>query len=94
MGWTPEHTTRTAPEAEPEFDRPMTLGAAAKTSETLIVWSRDPHCRHENRADAAVVARTFGSDLTVAEWRKRLICSRCGTRDVEVLFMGRRRNRH
>jgi hypothetical protein len=90
MGWRPG----TAPDATPEFDRSMTLGAAAKTSETLIVWCRDPACRHQNQADPAVVARTFGADLTMAEWRKRLVCSRCGSRDVEVLFMGRRRNRH
>ncbi|MFL5269444.1 MAG: hypothetical protein ACJ8AH_23130 [Stellaceae bacterium] len=45
----------------------MTLGAAAKTSESLIVWCRDPCRRHENPADPAVLARIFGPDLTVAE---------------------------
>jgi hypothetical protein len=60
----------------------------------LIVWCHDPDCRNENQADPAVVAWTFGPDLTVAEWRKRLVCSRCGSRDIEVLFMGRRRARH
>jgi hypothetical protein len=53
-----------------------------------------PDCRHENQADPVVVARVFGADLTVAEWRKRLVCSRCRSRDVEVLFIGRRRARH
>jgi hypothetical protein len=93
MGWRPEHTTDAAPEAKPEFDHSMPLGAAARTTETLIVWCRGPDCRHENHADPAVVARTFGANLTVAEWRKRLICSRCRSRDVEVLFVGRRRGR-
>jgi hypothetical protein len=90
MSWRPG----TTPDAKPEFDHSMTLGAVARTTETLIVWCRDPACRHENKADPAVVARVFGADLTVAEWRKRLVCSRCGGRDVEVLFMGRRRARH
>ena len=90
MSWRPS----TAPDARPEIDHSMTLGAAARTAERLIIWCRDPDCRHENHADAAVVARVFGPGLRVAEWRKRLICSRCGTRDVEVLFMGRRRGRH
>jgi hypothetical protein len=67
MGWELEPTTGTAPDARPEFDHSMTLGAAAKTSASLIVWCRDPACRHENRADPAVVARVFGPDLMVAE---------------------------
>ena len=94
MGWKPEPTTGTAPEAKPKFDHSMTLGAAARTTETLIVWCRGPDCRHQNKADPADIARIFGADLSVAEWRKRLVCSRCGNRDVEVLFMGRRRGRH
>jgi hypothetical protein len=94
MGWRPEHTTDADPEAKPELDHSLSLRAAAKTSASLIVWCRDPDCRHENHADAAVVARLFGADLSVAEWRKPLVCSRCGSRDVEVLFMGRRRARH
>jgi hypothetical protein len=40
MGWRPENTT--APEPKPEFDHSMTLGAAARTTETLIVWCRGP----------------------------------------------------
>jgi hypothetical protein len=94
MGWRPEHITDADPEAKPEFDHSMTLGAAARTTETLIVWCRGPDCRHQNKADPADIAWIFGADLTVAEWRKRLVCSRCGSRDVEVLFMRRRRGRH
>jgi hypothetical protein len=94
MGWRPEHITDTDPEAKPEFDHSMTLGAAARTTETLIVWCRGPDCRHQNKADPADLARIFGPDLTVAEWRKRLVCSRCGCRDVAVLFMVHRRARH
>src|SRR4051794_3961245 len=51
MGWRPEHTTGDAPEPKPEFDHSMTLGAAARTTETLIVWCRGPDCRHQNNAD-------------------------------------------
>jgi hypothetical protein len=63
MSWRPG----TAPKAKPEFDHSMTSGAAAITSESLIVWCRDPCRRHESPADPAVVARIFGPDLTVAE---------------------------
>jgi hypothetical protein len=94
MGWRPEHTTDAAPDTRSELDHSITLGAAAKTSESLIVWCRGPDCQHQNKADPADIAWIFGADLAVAEWRKRLVCSRCGSRDVEVLFMGRRRARH
>jgi hypothetical protein len=90
----PEHITRAAPQPKSEFDHPITLGAAAKTSASLIVWCREPDCHHQNQTDPAEVAQIFGADLAVAEWRKRLVCSRCGGRNVEVLFMGRRRGRH
>jgi hypothetical protein len=90
MGWRPGET----PEAKPEFDYSMTLGAAARTTETLIVWCRGTDCRDQNKADPTDIACIFGGDLVAAEWRKRLVCSRCGSRDVEALFMGRRRGRH
>ena len=76
MGWNPvnrEHITGTAPQAQS-----MTLGAAAKTSASLIVWCRDPTCHHQNQTDPADVAQIFCPHLAVAEWRKRLVCSRCG----------------
>ncbi len=97
MGWRPaklEHITGTAPQAKPKFDHPITLGAAAKTSASLIVWCRAANCNHQNQTDPADLAQIFGADLPVAEWRKRLVCSRCGGRDFMVLFMGRRRGRH
>jgi len=73
MGWRPEHTTGTAPEANPELDHSMMLGAAARTTETLIVCCRGPDCRHQNKADPADLAWISGADLAVAEWRKRLV---------------------
>jgi hypothetical protein len=42
MGWRPENGTGADPQAKPGFDHSMTLGVAAKTSETLIVWCRGP----------------------------------------------------
>jgi hypothetical protein len=73
-------------------DHPMKLGDAAKTSAILIVWCKT--CRHQNKTDPADVADIYGAELAIVEWRKRLVCSRCGSRDVETAFMGRRRNRH
>ena len=56
----PEHITRAAPQAKSEFDHPITLGAAAKTSASLIVWCRGPDCHHQNRTDPADLAQIFG----------------------------------
>jgi Zn finger protein HypA/HybF involved in hydrogenase expression len=75
-----------------EPDHPITLGQAAKTSAEVYVWCKT--CDRQNRTDPADVADLYGAELPIVEWRKRLVCSRCGSRDVEVLFMGRRRARH
>jgi hypothetical protein len=71
---------------------PLTLGAAAKTSAQLIVLCKT--CQHQNTADPADAADAYGAELAIVEWRKRLLCLQCGSRDVEVVFMGRRRQRH
>jgi hypothetical protein len=73
-------------------DTPITLGAAAKTTARLIVWCKA--CHHETATDPAVAAARYGRELGIIEWRKRLVCSRCHGRGIEVLFIGRRRNRH
>jgi hypothetical protein len=70
----------------------VTLGNAAKTSLQLIVWCKA--CQHQNQADPADVAARFGADTPLETWRERLVCSRCGSRGVEVLLMGRRNAGH
>jgi hypothetical protein len=74
------------------FDMPVTLGNVAKTSLQLIVWCKV--CRHQNATDPADVADLYGPDTPLRAWRERLVCSRCGSRDVEMLLMGRRGARH
>ena len=70
MVWKPENATGAVPEANPELDHSMTLGAAARTTETLIVWCRRHDCRHQNKADPADKVWIFGA---VLRWRKRLV---------------------
>jgi hypothetical protein len=33
----------------------------------------------------------YGAETTVREWRERLVCSRCGSRDVDTVVTGTER---
>jgi hypothetical protein len=57
----------------------MTLGNAAAARVRLIVWCKA--CGHRAEPDAAEIAQRYGGETTVPEWRARLVCSHCGSRD-------------
>jgi hypothetical protein len=59
---------------------PMTLGNAVAAGVRLIVWCLG--CRHQVEPDPAEMAERYGADMLVPEWRKRLVCGRCGSRHV------------
>jgi hypothetical protein len=61
---------------------PMTLGNAAAAHVRLIVWCKA--CQHQVEPDPAEMAERYGAEMTVPEWRRRLVCSRCGSRDVDM----------
>jgi hypothetical protein len=67
----------------------MTLGNAAAAHVRLIVWCRD--CLHQLEPDPAEMARRYGPDTTVPDWRKRLFCSRCGSHDTDTVVSGTKR---
>jgi hypothetical protein len=64
----------------------MTLGNAAAACVRLIVWCKA--CRHRVEPDLAEQARRYGADMPVPEWRERLVCSACGSRDVDMVVSG------
>jgi Zn finger protein HypA/HybF involved in hydrogenase expression len=66
---------------------PMTLGNAA-AHVRLIVWCRD--CYHQVEPDPAEMARRYGPETTIPDWRKRLVCSRCGSHDTDMVVTGER----
>jgi hypothetical protein len=41
--------------------------------------------------DAAEMTERYGAETTVPEWRERLVCSRCGSRDVDTVVTGTER---
>ena len=67
----------------------MTLGNAASAHVRLIVWFRE--CRYQAEPDPAEMARRYGPETPVPDWRKRLVCSRCGSRDTDMVVTGERR---
>jgi hypothetical protein len=81
----------------------MTLGNAAAAQVRFIVWCKA--CRHQvepataslraaeggTSADPAEMAQRYGPETPVADWHKRLVCSRCGSRDTDMVVTGERR---
>ena len=65
---------------------PATLGSTAAAQARLIVWCRD--CRHQVEPDPAEMAERYGAETTVPDWRRRLVCSQCGSRNVDMVVTG------
>jgi hypothetical protein len=68
---------------------PMTLGAAAAAQVRLIVWCKA--CQHQVEPDPAEMAARYGADTSVLDWRERLVGSRCGGRQADMVLTGSRR---
>jgi hypothetical protein len=68
----------------------MTLGNAAAARVRLTVWCKS--CRRRVEPDAAEMAERYGAETTVLDWRDRLICSQCGSRNVDMIVTGTDRN--
>jgi hypothetical protein len=68
---------------------PMTLGLASAAGVRLIVWCKE--CRHQVEADPAEMATRYGEATSVLDWCERLVCSRCGGRQVDMVVTGTKR---
>jgi hypothetical protein len=67
----------------------MTLGGAAAAQVRLIVWCKG--CGHQVEPDPAEMAARYGTETPVLDWRDRLVCSQCGSRQVDMVVTGRSR---
>ena len=65
---------------------PMTLGNAGAPRVRLIVWCKD--CRHQIEPDPAEMAHRYGAETPVPDWRERLVCSKCGSREIDMVVTG------
>ena len=68
---------------------PMTLGNAAAARVRLIVWCKA--CGHRAERDPAEIAQRCGAETVVLEWRDRLVCSQCGSRNIDMVVTGTER---
>jgi hypothetical protein len=68
---------------------PMTHGAAAAAGVRLIVWCKA--CQHQVEPDPPEMATRYGARTTVLDWRERLVCSRCGSRQIDMVVSGTKR---
>ena len=66
--------------------RPATLGSSLKARVDLVCTCRD--CLHQAAPDLAEQVARHGAEMTVIEWQKRLVCSRCGSRNVDCVVSG------
>jgi hypothetical protein len=63
------------------------MGAAAQVR--LIVWCKA--CQHQVEPDPAEMAARYGSETPVLHWCDRLVYSKCGSRQVDMVVTGERR---
>jgi hypothetical protein len=68
---------------------PATLGSSAAAGVRLIVWCKGYGYRSE--PDPAEQARWYGPETTVPDWHERLVCSKCGSREVDMVVTGAKR---
>jgi hypothetical protein len=50
------------------------------------VWCRD--CGHQVEPDPAEQVERYGAETTVPDWRERLVCSECGSREIDMIVTG------
>jgi Zn finger protein HypA/HybF involved in hydrogenase expression len=67
----------------------MTLGNAAAARVRLIVWCKD--CNNQAEPDPAEMAARYGAETPVLDWRGRLVCSKCGSREIDMVVSGTER---
>ena len=62
------------------------LGNCPATRVWLIAWCKQ--CQHQVEPDPAEMAQRYGAGTAVIDWRGRLACSRCGSRQADTVVSG------
>jgi hypothetical protein len=70
--------------------KPTTLGSSAAAGVRLIVSCN--LCRHRVELDPAEQAGRYGAEMTVPDWHERLVCSKCGRREINMVVTGEQRD--
>jgi hypothetical protein len=51
----------------------------------------DPDPLHDTEPDPAKIPAQYGAETPVLDWRERLVCSKCGGREIDMVVSGTRR---
>ena len=51
----------------------------------------EKNCQHQLEPDPAEQAQQHGAETSVLDWRRRLVCSKCGSREIDMIVTGTRR---
>ena len=65
------------------------MGADGAAGVRLIVWCKA--CQHQVEPNPAELAERYGGGVSVLDWRDRLMCSRCGSQDIDMVLTGQGR---
>jgi hypothetical protein len=65
------------------------LGSAAVAGVRIIRMV--PGCQHQVEPDPVEQAQRYGAEMTVPDWRERLVCSKCGSREIDMVVTGTKR---
>ena len=63
-----------------------TLRPVAAAQVRLIVWCKG--CGHQVEPDPAEMATRYGAETSVLDWRGKLVCSKCGGRQADMVVTG------
>ena len=64
----------------------MAFGNAAAARVRLIVWCKA--CGHRAEPDPAEIAQRYGAETVILDWRERLVCSHCGSHNIDLVVTG------
>jgi hypothetical protein len=71
---------------KPYHGPPMTLRNAAAAHVCFIVWCLE--CRYRAEPDPAEMVDRYGAEMSVPDWKSRLVCGQCGSRRVDMVVSG------
>jgi len=84
------HSHKTPPRMKSEPGPPATLGSSAAAGVRFIVWCKD--CSHQVEPDPVEQAQRHGAAATAIDWHQRLICSKCGSHEIDMVVTGTKRH--
>lgn len=65
---------------------PLTLGSAAAGYIRVVIWCKE--CDYLAEPDPAETVEVYGAETSVLDWHHRLVCPKCGSRQIHMVLTG------